>query len=270
MKKIVVLAGGGDLPVEVIRKLIKKKIAFYCLIFEKNPVSKMILKKNHKLINFGKIISELLKLKNSGFNHIALVGNLKRPSITDIKPDFNSAKIIPKFVKILLKGGDNNLLNFCINYLNNIGFDVLDLRKIIPENFLSLGNITKINLSKRIIDDIKKGKAILDYISKFDIGQSLVIQSGNVIGIEAAQGTDKLIKDSYNYLNKNEKSILVKLAKVKQNLKADLPTIGVKTIKNCYKSGISGIAYSANKTLFINTQEIVKYCKQNNIFLYGV
>ena len=64
--------------------------------------------------------------------------------------------------------------------------------------------------------DIKKGKTILDCISKFDIGQSLVIQSGNIIAIEAAQGTDKLIRDSYNYLNKNETSILIKLAKVKQ------------------------------------------------------
>ena len=270
MKKIVLLTGGGDLPMEVIKKLLKKKITFFCLIFEKNPVSKMILKKNHKLINFGRIISELLELKNMGFNHVVFVGNLTRPSISDVKPDINSAKIIPKFVKVLLKGGDNNLLNFCINYLNNIGFNVLDLRKIIPENFFSPGNITKINLSNRIMDDIKKGKKILDCISKFDIGQSLVIQSGNVIGIEAAQGTDKLIKDSYNYLNKNEKSILVKLAKVKQNLKADLPTIGVKTLKNCNKFGISGIAYSANKTLFINKQEILKYCKQNDIFLYGV
>ena len=270
MKKIILLTGGGDLPLEVIRKLINNKITFFCLIFEKNPVSKMILKKNHKLINFGKIISELLKLKNLGFNHVALVGNLKRPSIGDLKPDFNSAQIIPKFIKVLLKGGDNNLLNFCVNYLNNIGFHVLDLRKIIPENFLSSGNMTNINLSKKIIDDIKKGKTILDCISKFDIGQSLVIQSGNIIGIEAAQGTDKLIKDSSNYINKNEKSILVKLSKVKQNLKADLPTIGLKTVKNCYKFGISGIAYSANKTLFINKQEILKYCKQNNIFLYGV
>ena len=63
---------------------------------------------------------------------------------------------------------------------------------------------------------------------------------------------------------------MVKLAKVKQNLKADLPTIGVKTLKNCNKFGISGIAYSANKTLFINKQEVIKYCNQNNIFLYGV
>ena len=92
----------------------------------------------------------------------------------------------------MLIGGDKNLLNFCINYLNNIGFNVLDLRKIIPENFLGTGNITKINLSKRIIDDIKKGKTILDSLSKFDIGQSLVIQSGNVIGIEAAHETDRV------------------------------------------------------------------------------
>ena len=46
MKKIILLTGGGDLPIEVIRKLIKRKITFFCLIFEKNPVSKMILKKS--------------------------------------------------------------------------------------------------------------------------------------------------------------------------------------------------------------------------------
>ena len=270
MKKVVLLTGGGDLPIEVIRKLIKNKIIFYCLIFEKNPVSKLILRKNHKLINFGKIISELLKLQNLGYKYVVLVGNLKRPSIRDINPDFNSAKIISEFAKILLKGGDNNLLDFCINYLNKIGFKVLDLRKIIPENFLNSGSITKIKPSIKLISDIKKGKMILDCISKFDIGQSLIIQSGNIIGIEAAQGTDKLIKDSYNYINKNEKSILVKLAKIKQNLKADLPTIGLKTVKNCKKFNISGIAYSANKTLFINKQGILKYCNQNNIFLYGV
>jgi len=270
MKKVVLLTGGGDLPIEVIRKLIKKKIIFFCLIFEKNPASKIILRKNHKVINFGKIISELLKLQNLGFKHVVLVGNVQRPSIKDIKPDLNSAKIISEFAKILLRGGDNNLLDFCINYLNKIGFKVLDLRKIIPENFLNSGNITKVKFSKKLINDIEKGKMILDCISKFDIGQSLIIQSGNIIGIEAAQGTDKLIKDSYNYLNKNDESILVKLAKVKQNLKADLPTIGIKTLKNCKKFGISGIAYSANKTLFINKQEILKYCNQNNVFLYGI
>ncbi len=270
MKNIVLIAGGGDLPTEVIKKLKEKKINFFCLIFEKNPVSKIIFKTNYKLINFGKIISELLKLKDLGFKQVVLVGKLKRPNISDIKPDFNSIKVIPKLAKILLNGGDNNLLHFCISYLINIGFKVLDLRKIIPENFLNSGNITKTRLSKLQIDDIKKGKKILDCISKFDIGQSLVIQSGNIIGIEAAQGTDKLIKDSYNYLNKDEKSILVKLAKVKQNLKADLPTIGVKTIINCSKSGICGIAFSANKTLFINKHKILKYCNHKNIFLYGV
>ena len=141
MKKVILLTGGGDLPNEVINKLIKRKITFFCLIFEKNPVSKMILKKKYKLINFGKTISELMKLQKLGFNHVALVGNLQRPNIRDIKPDFHSAKIIPQFAKILLKGGDNNLLNFCINYLNSIGLKVLDLSLLVSTPIKRAGTI---------------------------------------------------------------------------------------------------------------------------------
>ncbi len=270
MKKIILLTGGGTLPEEVIRSLKRKKIKFFCIIFKNNPVSKFILNHEYKLINFGKIISELKILKNSGFKKILMIGNLKRPNLADIKPDINSIKLIPSFTNMLLKGGDNNLLAFCINQLSLLGFEVLDLRKIIPENFLNFGNQTNVSLSEVNMNDIKKGKRILDYISKFDIGQSIIMNKGNVIGIEAAQGTDNLIKESKVHLNKNEKSILIKLVKVKQNLKADLPTIGIKTVRNCRKSNVAGIAYSANKTLFLKKQKIVEYCNDNNIFLFGV
>ncbi len=255
MKKIILLTGGGTLPEEVIKSLKKKKIKFFCIIFKNNPVSKFILNQEYKLINFGKIISELNILKDSGFKKILMVGNLKRPNLSDIKPDINSIKLIPSFTNMLLKGGDNNLLDFCIKQLSILGFQVLDLRKIIPENFLNYGNQTNISFSKVNMNDIKKGKRILDYISRFDIGQSIIMNNGNVIGIEAAQGTDNLIKESKIYLNKNEKSILIKLAKIKQNLKADLPTIGIKTVINCSKSNVAGIAYSAKKTLFLQKKK---------------
>ena len=270
MEKIILLTGGGTLPEEVIRSLKRKKIKFFCITFEKNPVSKMILNQDYKRINFGKIISELNVLKNSGFKKILMIGNLKRPNLSDIKPDINSIKLIPSFANMLLKGGDNNLLDFCIKFLMRHGFKVLDLRKIIPENFLDFGNQTKVKLSTVNTNDIKKGKKILDYISRFDIGQSIIINRGNVVGIEAALGTDNLIKISRNFVNTNEKSVLIKLAKVKQNLKADLPTIGFQTVKNCSKSNIAGIAYSANKTLFLKKKKILQYCNDNNIFLFGV
>ena len=118
--------------------------------------------------------------------------------------------------------------------------------------------------------DIKKGKNILDSLSKFDIGQSIIIENGNIIGIEAAQGTDNLIKQASSLLNKNGDSVLIKLVKKNQNLKADLPAIGLQTVINCKKSHISGIAFSANKTLFLSKEKVIKYCNENNIFLLGI
>ena len=138
------------------------------------------------------------------------------------------------------------------------------------ENFLGNGNQTKIKISNITLKDIEKGKKILKTLSKFDVGQSVVMQNGNVIGIEALQGTDELIKNSYYYLDKNKKSVLIKMVKVKQNLKVDLPTIGIKTLKNCKKYSISGIAYSANKTLFLKKQKVKEFCYLNNIFLIGI
>ena len=116
--------------------------------------------------------------------------------------------------------------------------------------------------------DIEKGKKILENNSKFDIGQSIVMQQGSVIGIEAAQGTDNLLRQSSTYIN--NKGVLIKLAKLNQDLRADLPTIGIRTLKNCHKFGICGVAYSANKTIFINKGKILEFCKNNNIFLFGI
>ncbi len=270
MQKIIILAGGGELPKEVIKYLNRNKIKFFCILFENNSVSNILYKYDYKIINFGRIISELKVLYSNDFKQILMVGSLKRPSLKEIKPDINSIKLIPKFTKALLQGGDNNLLSFCIFQLKKIGFKIIDLRTIIPENFLSKGNQTKTKITKFNLQDIKKGKRILNSMSKFDIGQSIILQEGNVLGIETIQGTDHLIKFSAYEKSKNNKAVLIKLAKINQNLKADLPTIGMKTLKNCKKKSISGIAYSANSTLFLNKDEILNFCNENDIFLYGL
>ena len=262
--------GGGNLPVEIIKNLKNKGIEFYCLGFINNPVSRIIKKHNHKIINFGKIITELKYLRSQGFKNILMIGHLKRPNLNEIKPDVNSLKILPKFAKVLLQGGDNNILDFSIKYLKDIGFNTLDLRKIIPDNFLGLNSQTKKKINDSNYRDITKGKDILNSLSKFDVGQSIIIQNCNVIGIEAAQGTDNLIKQVSPFININGEAVLIKLAKKKQNLKADLPTIGMRTVINCKKSSIRGVAFSANKTLFLSKEKVVKFCNENNIFLLGI
>ena len=104
-----------------------------------------------------------------------------------------------------MEGGDNNLLTLVISELEKFGFKILSLKNFLPEIFIGKGNQTKCKISKSNLYDIKKGVKILSSISKFDIGQSIIMRHGTVIGIEAAQGTDNLIKQSYRYLkNVNE------------------------------------------------------------------
>ena len=86
--------------------------------------------------------------------------------------------------------------------------------------------------------------------------------------IEAVYGTDNLIKQSYpflkeinQYFNKNDK---------KQDLRVDLPTIGLKTVKNLNRYALRGVAYSSNKTIILNKFEVINYCNKNAIFLFGV
>ena len=99
-----------------------------------------------------------------------------------------------------MEGGDNNLLTLVIFELENKGFKILELKNLIPEIFLGRGNQTKLSPSKSNFFDIQKGMKILNNNSKFDIGQSIIMQQGSVIGIEAVQGTDNLIKQSYPFL----------------------------------------------------------------------
>ena len=101
-------------------------------------------------------------------------------------------------------------------------------------------------------------KRTLNKLSDLDIGQSIVIQQQNVIGIECFEGTEKLIercsKLKYKY---GEKPILIKLKKINQTRKADLPTVGPDTIEQLYKAGFSGLVVDAENCLVLSVEKLI-------------
>lgn len=270
MKKIIILAGSGELPYYVASELKKRNIDFHTISFANNKVSAKLKKFDPIEINFGKIVTELKNLKKKNFDSIIMSGGLTKPKLNEIKPDINSLKLIPMFAKKIIEGGDNNLLTFCIKRIEDIGLKIINIKEVLPELFLGKGVFSKILPGNDIINDIEKGKKILDQISKFDIGQSIILQKGNVVGIEGVEGTDILIKNSKNYLKKDTSAVLIKSIKQKQDLRVDLPTIGIKTLQNCTKSNVYGIAFSANNTIFLDVKKIISYCNANKLFLIGV
>ena len=269
-QKIIIIAGGGRLPKILINEMIKLNISIHVILISSNKFNESLPKYPHTVITYGKVITKLLKLKEIGFSKIIFAGSLKKPSLKSLKPDLNMLKILPRLSKVFLKGGDDRLLSFLIKELELMQFEVLDIKQFLRNHFPSFGNFTKIKPSKISLSDIKKGKNILDCLGPMDIGQSIIIQQGDVLGIEAIEGTDNLIIRTKKFLKNGEKPTLIKLVKRGQNLKADLPTIGLNTIRLCIQNSIGGIAYSANQTLFIDYKKIISKLSVSKFFLYGI
>ena len=110
MNKIIILAGSGELPYNVALELKKRNIDFFIISFKNNKVSLKLKEFNPMEINFGKIVTELKKLKIKNFDSLIMIGGLTKPKLNEIKPDINSLKLIPMFAKKIIEGGDNNCL----------------------------------------------------------------------------------------------------------------------------------------------------------------
>ena len=116
---------------------------------------------------------------------------------------------------------------------------------------------------------------ILNTMSKFDIGQSVVVSNRIVLAIEAIEGTDAMIdkgRNLYkNYFNNNEFGpVLVKIPKLNQNLTMDLPVIGLETIKKCKELGFSSIVVSSDGTLIAEIQLVKSYLKKHDFCIYAI
>jgi DUF1009 family protein len=261
-----IIAGDGDLPKLLVKKLNKKKISFIYI----NLQQKIILKKNFYNYNIFEISNILKALKVNNCQKVILVGKVIRPSIHDFKFDKELIKLLPKIL-LNYKKGDGHLLDMVINFFKKNKITVLSSIKYLPElkaeNFISI-----IKPNKQDLLDINKGVKLLNHInSKFDVGQSTIINKGFIVAIEGASGTDSMINNSINIqrkINKNNYSgVLIKIPKKKQDIRVDLPTIGYRTIKNCIRAGIKGIALKKNENIFLDQNKCFDIIKKNNFFI---
>lgn len=260
------LIGDGDLPKILIKKLQLKKIKFIVVNLSKKKISKNFFY-NFNISQFSKIVETL---KKNNCKEVILAGKVTRPRIEDIKIDFSIMKILPKII-LSLKKGDSHALDFVINYLNQMNMKVVSCTKYLPE-LLAENFVNKFKLTKQDLRDVEKGKAILNHVNKkYDIGQSIIVNKGLVVGMEAAEGTDEMILKSSSIMKKINKKmpsgVLIKVPKKIQDLRIDLPTIGYNTIRNCIKIGLRGIALKKNQNIFLDQKKSLNLIKKNNFFI---
>ena len=108
-------------------------------------------------------------------------------------------------------------------------------------------------------------------LGKLDIGQGAIVQNGSVLGVEAMEGTDNLIKRCSELKHTDHYGgVLVKLSKPGQELRTDLPTIGIETIKTMHIAGFKGIAIEAHRAIFLDREEAIAYANKHEMFIISI
>jgi DUF1009 family protein len=264
------IVGESSLPNFVINKLLRKNVKFLILDLTKSNIYKKY--KNSyslKITELGKAISVL---KKNNCKNVIFIGKVERPEISLLKFDRKTLFYLPRLF-LAFKKGDGNILKEIIKIFKENKLNVVNSMKFTPELIFMDKSINKVKINNTDKSSISKGVRIIKSLSKFDIGQSVVINNGYVLAIEGPEGTDETIKRSLYLLKKyklKNKSILVKFPKANQDLRIDLPTIGFDTIKNCIKANIKGIALKRSQNIILDKDKIINLVKKNNFFIISI
>ena len=265
MNKIGIISGDGNLPIYIGDSLSKKN--FNITYFLLNSVSKKKIYENKKyvIINILSIKQLISNLKKNNIKSIIFAGSLKRPSIKDLGFDFETIKLAKKL--FLEEKGDNNLLVSIKSYLEKKDFIFFDWRRYCSDLFSIEKNLSITKPSNSANKNLLKAKSIYNHFKKIDVGQSLIVQNQLVLGIEAIEGTDTLIKRCNSYKRKGDKGVLIKFSKLNQSILIDIPLIGLETLKNIKKYEYEGIFLQKNRCLIIDKEKVINFANKNKIFI---
>ncbi len=254
--------GEKKLPLEILKSLKKKKLKYFIIDLSKN--NKFKKDKNSYFINIGKFGKILELIKSKKCNKVIFAGNIIKPRISKLKLDLKGFYYIPRIIKAS-KLGDAAILKELINILSENKIKVIKLNKYNPELTLSKGCYTKLKPSMTDKLTIKKGIQILNKSNSLNHVQALVINDRRIISLEKRKGTKDMLKLIRN--NNLQNKLLLKMPKSKQDLRVDLPTIGLDTLKDCKKANIKGIVVKAGQNIFLDKRKGLQFANKNNIFV---
>jgi len=269
MKKLGIIAGQGNLPLMLIKACQEQGRDFYVLAL-KEHADPALYSSDLPLswIRLGEVGKGLKIAKENGVQELVMIGAVRRPSFLQIRPDWRGLKF---FSKAGLKAlGDDGLLKAAIDELEKEGFTVIGADEILKDSLATSGVYGKIKPDKQAYEDIAKGYKVAKSLGQADVGQSIVIADGLVLGVEAIEGTDALIMRSGALARSKIKPVLVKVKKPQQERRVDLPTIGVQTIINAFSAGFCGIAVEADSTFVVDRAEVIKKADELGIFVVGI
>jgi UDP-2,3-diacylglucosamine hydrolase len=264
-----IIAGGGGLPRRLIESCRAGGRDIFVLALQGAAEPETVFDVPHAWCRMGAAAKGLGLLRENGVTDLVLAGSIRRPTLTAIRPDWRAAKFFAKVGYRML--GDDGLLSAIVKELEIEGFrllgahELLDAGVSVPE-----GPLGRLKPGQDAEADIARGVEIARALGSLDVGQAVVVQQGLVLGVEAIDGTDALVRRCAGLRRDGPGGVLVKLAKPQQESRVDRPTIGPQTIALAAEAGLQGVAVEAEATLLLDRDEVIRAADAAGLFVVGV
>lgn len=264
-----ILAGGGPLPGRVAAAAQAAGRAVFLVGLEGYAEPSVLAPYPHgwaRLAAGGRILS---LLRAQACRDVVLVGPVRRPSLLDLRPDAEGARLLARIGRAAF-AGDDGLLAAVVRVLAEEGFRVVGAHEVLTEAVAPHGTLGQHAPDAQAMADIARGVAVVRALGAVDVGQGCVVQQGIVLAVEAIEGTDAMLARAAGLARPGPGGVLVKLVKPGQERRADLPTVGARTVRAAAAAGLRGLAVEAGGTLLADRAALVATADASRLFLLGI
>ena len=255
--------GDNDFPLKILKSIKKKRINY--LIIDLSKSKKFKKDKKTYLVSMGQMGKIIKILRDNKCKKVLFAGKVNKPNFSKLRLDLKGIYYIPRIIKAS-RLGDAAILKEIIKILAQNEIKTQNSLMFNPELSLRKGNYSKIKPNKQDRQDIQKGIKTLNSLRQYNFSQGVVIRNKKVVSIEGRGGTKKMLEKSKSKKFRNH-GVLVKFPKKKQDLRVDLPTIGLNTFKQCKATGLKGIVVKNKQHVFLDKSKCIKFANKNRMFI---
>ncbi len=256
-----IIAGNGVYPrqlADAARKAGLRKIIAAAFSDETDPA----LTQHVDLIEWMRVgqLSRLLRFfREQKIHHAVMAGQIAPRKLFDLRPDWKALLVLAK----LKQRNAESIFTAIADELAKVDVDLLPATSFLEHCLAQAGLVVGPKLSPREEEDVDLGWKIAKEISRLDIGQTVLVKNGTVLAVEAFEGTNEAIKRGGTLARKG--AVMIKVAKPNQDMRFDVPVIGMETIKVAAEAKLRVIAVEAGKTLLLERSAIVDLARRAKI-----
>ena len=258
--------GETNFPKEILKKIKKNKRKYLIIDLTKKKTFRK--NKNFNSFSIGQIGGIINILKKNNCKKVLFAGRVTKPNFSKVKLDLKGIYYIPKIIKAS-KVGDAAVLKEVINIFKKEKIKTMDSLMFTPELSLAEGIYTKVKPNVEDKKDIKKAISTLNKLNNYSFSQGSIVKNNKVLATEGNSGTHKMLK-RIKKKQKILKGVLVKFPKRKQDLRIDLPTIGLKTLIQCKKAGLKGIVLKKKLNVCLDKKKMINFADKNKMFVMAI